>query len=411
MPKLGETVTEGVVDNWLKQVGDTVAFDDPLFEVSTDKVDSEIPSPYDGVILEILVRSGETVPVGTPLVRIGEPGSAPGPGCRRPRLAAAGGRAREAATRDRRRRGAGGRGSPAAARPVRCTTSRCPSSARPSPRARSAAGSSRPATPSRSTTRCSRCPPTRSTRRSQPVRRRPAGDPRRRRGRPCRSARRLARIGEPGAARPRLGSTERRPPATVGARRPRRPLPAVTPLRPRPTAAAVARRSRRSCGGSAAENNLDLATVPGTGVGGRIRREDVEKAIARGGTVAAPLRPPRLRPPRRPRSHAPRPRRPRRLRQPRAGGDPRDQVAAALPHAPGARRRAQGLADARGQRVDLHRDRLRQRRQGAGQAQGPVQEGDRLVAVVPAASSRGRWSTRCGRSRRSTPRSTSRPRP
>ena len=78
MPKLGETVTEGVVNNWLKQVGDTVAFDDPLFEVSTDKVDSEIPSPYDGVILEILVQAGETVPVGSPLVRIGEPGSTPG---------------------------------------------------------------------------------------------------------------------------------------------------------------------------------------------------------------------------------------------------------------------------------------------------------------------------------------------
>src|SRR5690349_23541478 len=78
MPKLGETVTEGVVGNWLKQVGDTVAFDDPLFEVSTDKVDSEIPSPYDGVILEILVQAGETVPVGAPLVRIGEPGSTPG---------------------------------------------------------------------------------------------------------------------------------------------------------------------------------------------------------------------------------------------------------------------------------------------------------------------------------------------
>ena len=65
MPKLGETVTEGVVSQWLKQVGDTVAFDDPLFEVSTDKVDSEVPSPYDGVLLEILVSEGDTVPVGT----------------------------------------------------------------------------------------------------------------------------------------------------------------------------------------------------------------------------------------------------------------------------------------------------------------------------------------------------------
>src|ERR1700732_3078310 len=76
MPKLGETVTEGVVSQWLKQVGDTIAFDDPLFEVSTDKVDSEVPSPYDGVLLEILVTAGETAPIGTPLARIGEPGAA-----------------------------------------------------------------------------------------------------------------------------------------------------------------------------------------------------------------------------------------------------------------------------------------------------------------------------------------------
>jgi pyruvate dehydrogenase E2 component (dihydrolipoamide acetyltransferase) len=76
MPKLGETVTEGVVSQWLKQVGDTVAFDDPLFEVSTDKVDSEVPSPYDGVLLEILVNAGDTVPIGTAIARIGEPGAA-----------------------------------------------------------------------------------------------------------------------------------------------------------------------------------------------------------------------------------------------------------------------------------------------------------------------------------------------
>jgi pyruvate dehydrogenase E2 component (dihydrolipoamide acetyltransferase) len=70
MPKLGETVTEGEITSWLKQVGDKVAFDDPLFLVSTDKVDSEIPSPYDGVIAEILVAAGQTVAIGTPLVRI-----------------------------------------------------------------------------------------------------------------------------------------------------------------------------------------------------------------------------------------------------------------------------------------------------------------------------------------------------
>jgi pyruvate dehydrogenase E2 component (dihydrolipoyllysine-residue acetyltransferase) len=78
MPKLGETVTEGTIGSWRKQVGDQVEFDDPLFEVSTDKVDSEIPSPYDGVLLEILVPEGETVPVGSVLARIGEPGAAGG---------------------------------------------------------------------------------------------------------------------------------------------------------------------------------------------------------------------------------------------------------------------------------------------------------------------------------------------
>src|SRR5947209_19282531 len=77
MPKLGETVTEGTLATWLKAVGDQVAFDDPLFEVSTDKVDSEIPSAYEGVLLEILVQAGATVAVGTPLARIGPGGAAP----------------------------------------------------------------------------------------------------------------------------------------------------------------------------------------------------------------------------------------------------------------------------------------------------------------------------------------------
>src|SRR6185437_7025983 len=75
MPKLGETVTTGTVTRWLRAVGDTVGFDDPLLEVATDKVDSEIPSPYSGVVLEIMVPEGETVAVGAELARIGEPAS------------------------------------------------------------------------------------------------------------------------------------------------------------------------------------------------------------------------------------------------------------------------------------------------------------------------------------------------
>ncbi len=71
MPKLGESVTEGTLAQWLKAVGDPVAFDEPLFEVSTDKVDSEVPSAFVGVLLEVLVSDGDTVPVGTELARIG----------------------------------------------------------------------------------------------------------------------------------------------------------------------------------------------------------------------------------------------------------------------------------------------------------------------------------------------------
>ena len=76
LPELGESVTEGTVTRWLKQVGDTVETDEPLLEISTDKVDTEIPSPFSGVLQEILVKEDETVAVGSALARIGD-GSAP----------------------------------------------------------------------------------------------------------------------------------------------------------------------------------------------------------------------------------------------------------------------------------------------------------------------------------------------
>ena len=72
LPALGESVTEGTVTRWLKNVGDTVAVDEPLVEVSTDKVDTEIPSPVAGVIEQILVQEDETVQVGAVLVIIGD---------------------------------------------------------------------------------------------------------------------------------------------------------------------------------------------------------------------------------------------------------------------------------------------------------------------------------------------------
>ena len=72
LPALGESVTEGTVTRWLKEVGEEVAVDEPLVEVSTDKVDTEIPSPVAGVLQEILVQEDETVEVGAPLAKIGE---------------------------------------------------------------------------------------------------------------------------------------------------------------------------------------------------------------------------------------------------------------------------------------------------------------------------------------------------
>ncbi|HEX2046886.1 MAG TPA: biotin/lipoyl-containing protein, partial [Acidimicrobiales bacterium] len=70
MPQLGETVTEGTITRWFKKVGDQVAEDEPLFEVSTDKVDSEVPAAAAGYVKEILVEEGETVDVGARLAVI-----------------------------------------------------------------------------------------------------------------------------------------------------------------------------------------------------------------------------------------------------------------------------------------------------------------------------------------------------
>jgi 2-oxoglutarate dehydrogenase E2 component (dihydrolipoamide succinyltransferase) len=76
LPQLGETVTEGTITKWFKKVGDSVALDEPLFEVSTDKVDTEVPSPIAGVLTEIRVAEGDTVPVGTVIAVVGDASAA-----------------------------------------------------------------------------------------------------------------------------------------------------------------------------------------------------------------------------------------------------------------------------------------------------------------------------------------------
>jgi pyruvate dehydrogenase E2 component (dihydrolipoamide acetyltransferase) len=76
MPQMGESIVEGTLTKWLKKAGDTVERDEPLFEISTDKVDTEIPSPASGVLAEVLVNEGQTVGVNVVVARIGEAGGA-----------------------------------------------------------------------------------------------------------------------------------------------------------------------------------------------------------------------------------------------------------------------------------------------------------------------------------------------
>ena len=70
MPQMGESIAEGTLSKWLKKVGDEVKRDEPIFEISTDKVDAEIPAPAAGVLAEVLVKEGETVAVQTVVARL-----------------------------------------------------------------------------------------------------------------------------------------------------------------------------------------------------------------------------------------------------------------------------------------------------------------------------------------------------
>src|SRR5919198_4876551 len=77
MPQMGESIAEGTIVRWIKKVGEKIDRDEPLFEISTDKVDAEIPSPAAGVVSEIRVKEGETVPVNSVVAVIGSAAVAP----------------------------------------------------------------------------------------------------------------------------------------------------------------------------------------------------------------------------------------------------------------------------------------------------------------------------------------------
>ena len=138
MPELGESVTEGTVTRWLKKVGDSVEVDEPLVEVSTDKVDTEIPSPVAGTLVSITAEEDDVVAVGGELAKIGAAGAAPAAertGARRKN---------PSPNRNRSRSRSPNRSRPRKPSPNR---SRSPAEAKPAePKPRAAAARNRPAT-------------------------------------------------------------------------------------------------------------------------------------------------------------------------------------------------------------------------------------------------------------------------
>lgn len=216
LPALGESVTEGTVTRWLKNVGDTVAVDEPLVEISTDKVDTEIPSPVAGVIEEILVAEDDTVEVGAVLVRVGDGSGAAAPAAPAP---AAGTPAPEAAPAV----------AASAPEPVAPPVAEAPPAPPAPPVAPPVAEPAPPATP-------------------------PAAPP-------------------PAVAPPVAAPAVAAPAASAGL-----PGPVPTGSRSMPYVTPIVRKL-------AHDHGVDLATVTGSGVGGRIRKEDV---LAKAGGSAAP---------------------------------------------------------------------------------------------------------------------------
>ena len=240
MPQLGETVTEGTITKWFKQVGDTVAEDEPLFEVSTDKVDSEVPSPVSGTLSEILVQEGDTVDVGVVLARVGDApagGGEAAPAPEAPAEPAAGGDGSEGSTDQAE--------APAAE----------PQAAAPSADAEAApaaeAGQEAPA----------------------PAPTAPAAEPQ------------AAAPSAEGAPEPAPAPAAQETPAPEGQGADGQ-APAASPAQgvPRTNGGRLLSPVVRRLIG---ENNLDPAAIEGTGPGGRITRNDVLAVLDRGGAAAA----------------------------------------------------------------------------------------------------------------------------
>ncbi|WP_396598799.1 2-oxoglutarate dehydrogenase, E2 component, dihydrolipoamide succinyltransferase [Frigoribacterium sp. R86507] len=236
LPALGESVTEGTVTRWLKNVGDRVEVDEPLLEVSTDKVDTEIPSPVAGVIEEILVAEDETVEVGTALVRIGDGSAAEAP-ADEPEAAAEPEQA------------------PAAPAEAEAEEAEVASSAAPAPGEDSAASAPEPA---------------------------PAVDP-------APAAQQEAVSQQPAASQPEATQPSSEQPAPSAPT----PSPATgssetsAPATPAPSSGAPVGYVTPLVRKLANEKGVDISTLTGSGVGGRIRKEDVLAAAEAAETAAS----------------------------------------------------------------------------------------------------------------------------
>ncbi len=206
LPELGESVTEGTVTRWLKQVGDTVAMDEPLLEISTDKVDTEIPAPIGGTLLSIAAGEDDVVEIGAVLAVIGD----------------------------------GSASAPSSTPPVPEPAAPTPAPTAPAPEPPAPALESTPPAPAPAAT-----PPT-----STPVTESPVSA---------------------------STSAPQTPPAMATTPTPAASAPASGDQSKVAAAASYVTPLVRKL---AAQGDIDLSTVTGTGVGGRIRRQDVERAIA-----------------------------------------------------------------------------------------------------------------------------------
>ncbi|MCY7326296.1 MAG: 2-oxo acid dehydrogenase subunit E2, partial [Microbacteriaceae bacterium] len=272
LPALGESVTEGTVTRWLKNVGDRVEVDEPLLEVSTDKVDTEIPSPVAGIIEEILVAEDETVEVGTALVRIGD-GSGGGEAPAAPEAEAAPAEEAEPAAAAPVEEAAPAAAAPAAAAPAAVA----PAAVAPVEEAAAA-----PAAAATAEVPSTEVPSTEAPAPEEaPAASAHAPEP----------AKVVDEVPASAAPAPAVAPPVSAIPAPLAAPEPAAPAtPAPAVAAPAPAVAAPAAPAEASESGSNAgyvtplvrklanELGVDLGSLTGTGVGGRIRKEDVVAA-------------------------------------------------------------------------------------------------------------------------------------